>query len=157
MKARSIALYASLAANVALLVLAVWPKTEYNIAFGQAASTAGNYCAVASGGYGDQDAVWIANRVTGQLVAFQYQLGTQNRPIQVVGQRDLRSDFEERQIGNLLLVGSTIANMSSAVFVVDTDSDKMVVYSYNRGAAAVEAIQQIDLSKYFGSQAAAPG
>jgi hypothetical protein len=156
MKAKSIALYASIAANVVLLVLAVWPKTDYNIALGQAASTAGNYTAVASKGDSDQDVVWLANKVTGQLVVFQYQLENQDEPIQVVGQRDLRTDLEERQVGNLLLVGSSISSMRSVVCVADTDSDKMVVYSYTRSNRLVEGVQRIDLRQYFSRQAVVP-
>ena len=149
MRGKSIILYVSLALNVILLVLAAWPVS------GQVPTSVGNYTAISAKGGGNQDALWLANRSTGKMVIYQYELGRQDNPVQVVGIRDLRADLEERQIGNLMLQTAGITGSTSVVFVIDTDSDRMVVYEYNRPNLTLTALQKIDLRADFAKKSGA--
>jgi hypothetical protein len=149
MKRRTVALYASVALNVALLVLAGWPRNDANVVLGQTASVVGSYAAISAKGGGNQDALWLANRTTGKMVVFQYQLGSQNDPVQIVGIRNLLADLEERQIGNLMLISTDVSTSNAIAFAIDTDSNKMAVYEYNRPNRTVDGIQKIDLTEAF--------
>ena len=146
MRKNSIVLYASLALNVALLVLVAWPHNE--VVFGQVASTVGAYAAVsARSGAGVQDALWLANRTTGQLAIYMHVRDTASRkPIQLVETRDLRDDLDERQIGNLMLTATNVSDSRAIVFVIDTDSRRMVAYEYSHPNRTVTLLQQVDLT-----------
>ena len=154
MKPRSIVLYLSLALNVVLLVLFIIPRDD-GLVFAATASSVGAYSGVSSLGGGNQDALWLANRQTGTLAVLQYRLGTSQNPVEVVGTRDLRSDLEVRNLGNLMLLETAVSSSSSVVFVIDTDYNRMAVYEYNRGEHIVNGIQKLDLTEVLGSGAAA--
>ncbi len=145
MKAKSLVLYLSIALNVALLVLAVRPATEYKIAYGQVAQNAGAYSAVSSQAGGSQHALWIADRVSGNLAVFQYELGVDESPFQVMDRRDLREDLQERTIGNIMMISANTSSSNSVVCVIDTDSERMAVYRYDRPNRRIEAVQRSDL------------
>jgi len=145
MKAKTVILYASLALNVALLVLVAIPRSQDNLALAQATANVGTYSAVASKGGGSQQALFIANKVSGTMVIYQWQLGAQQNPIQLVGVRDLKVDLNERQLGNLMLIAADISDTRSAVFAIDTDSDRCGVYEYSRSDKRVNGVQLLDL------------
>jgi hypothetical protein len=146
MKAKPVALFASIALNAALLVLVAWPRTSSNTALAQQyGQVSGSFAAVSSKGGGNQDATWIAERVSGALVVYQYQLGATSNPILLVGTRDLKADLNERQIGNLMLIPANISDSRGVVYVLDTDSQRMAAYEYNRSDKTVSGIQRIDL------------
>jgi hypothetical protein len=145
MKARPVALYASIAFNAALLVLVAWPRHDSNVAFGQYGLAGGSFAAVSAKGGGSQDATWIADRVSGALLVYQYSLGAQADPIALVGSRDLRVDLEEKQIGNIMLIPASISDSRGLVYCLDMDSQHMVAYEFNRSTTTVTGVQKIDL------------
>jgi len=145
MKARPVALYASIAFNAALLVLVAWPRHDSNLAFGQYGLAGGSFAAVSAKGGGSQDATWIADRVSGALLVYQYSLGAQENPVSLVGSRDLRVDLEEKQIGNIMLIPASISDSRGLVYCLDMDSQHMVAYEFVRSTATVTGVQKIDL------------
>jgi hypothetical protein len=151
MRKSSVALCASIVLNIVLLVLLTWPG---NFAMGEVAGVLGNYAAVSAKGGGSQDALWLANRAAGRLLVFQYKLGGREDAVELVDNRDLRADLELRQLGSLMLVSAAVSDSRSNVYVIDTDADRMVVYSYDRSKRLVTLIQQTDLRAAFtgGSQ-----
>ena len=159
MKSKSIVLYASVAVNAALLVLLAWPRDNgLNLAFAEGAATnVGNLSAAVSRGGGEQDAVWIADRVSGRMVVYQYKLGEKVDPIQLAGGRDLRVDLDERQIGQLMIVPANISSTRAVVLVIDTDSERIAAYEYSRSNDLLEGIQKIDLRQDLGKGTPAAG
>lgn len=151
MKAKGIILYASIGLNILLLALMVWPGGEGQA---QVAAKVGNFTAVSAKGGGSQDALWVADRVSGRLTVYQYELGARDEPVRIVGTRNLRDDLEQRQIGNLMLISSDISSTRAAVYAIDTDSERMAIYEYNRSDLAIDGIQKRDLREDFGKTVA---
>ncbi len=150
MKVKSTVLYLSVALNVALLVFLVLPRSADNLAFANVASIVGNYAAVTARSSSSAEALWLANRATGKLVIYQHQSGFQDNPVEIADTIDLTVDLDERQVGNLMLVATDISSSTSAVFVIDTDSEKMAVYQYDKPNRTVKGIQRMDLRTTFG-------
>ncbi len=153
MKGKQVALYISVALNAALLVLLSVPGDEHRLVLGQVASNVGAYAVVSSEvSGGNQDALWLADRVSGTLLVYQQRIGTRSeRPFQIMARRNLRSDLRERQVGNLMLVTAKISSSNSVVCAIDTDSERMVVYEFDRNARRINLVQQnnllVDLGK----------
>ena len=102
MKSKSFVLYASLALNVALLVIAFRPGDADRLVLGQAVAKAGNYAAASSQSGSSRDAMWLADRVSGSLVVFDYALSSAaDKPLQVAERRNLRQDLNVRQLGEI--------------------------------------------------------
>jgi hypothetical protein len=159
MKSKSFVLYASVALNAALLVLLAWPRgNDLNLALAQSVSTnVGNLSAAVARGGGEQDAVWIADRVSGRMVIYQYELGETVDPIRLVGGVDLREGLDERQIGQLMLLPSAFSSSRATVYVIDTDSERAAIYYYDRSKGVVEGVQRIDLRQDLGKSLPAAG
>lgn len=156
MKAKGMTLYASIALNAALLVLVAWPRTNDNTAFGQFGQITGSFAAVSTKGGGNQDVMFLAERASGALLAYQYQLGANVDPIILVGARNLKIDLDQRQLGNIMLVPCNVSDSRGVVFVIDTDSQRSAVYEYIRSDRAVNGIQRIDLRADIQRAVAAP-
>ena len=156
MKRKSIALYASVIFNAVLLVLVIWPADSDRFVLGQVASNVGPYAAVSSRMSSSRDTLWLADRVSSTLVVFDYDQSDDQRPLQVAGTRNLREDLVQRQVGNLMLISSNTSSSRSIVCVVDTDSEKMAVYTYDRGDRRIEPVQRVDLRIALGKIAPAP-
>lgn len=153
MKTRSTALYVSVALNAVLVAAVVFlPRTRYDVAFGQVAESSGAYSAVSTkSGGGSRDVLWMADRASGRLAAYQYVLSSRaESPLQRMDVRDLRQDLLEAQVGNLLLISVGISSSNSLVCVIDTDSEKMAVYEFDPSSDTIQGIQQTDLRVDFG-------
>lgn len=156
MKRKSLALYASVMFNAVLLVLVIWPADSDRFVLGQVASNVGPYAAVSSQMSSSRDTLWLADRVSGMLIVFDYDQGDDERPLQASGTRDLREDLIQRQVGNLMLISTNTSSSRSIVCVIDTDSEKMAVYTYDRGDRRIEPVQRVDLRVALGKVAPAP-
>jgi len=159
MKAKRTVLYASLALNVALLVLLAWPSApQAQPLFAQVASRVGNYSAVSAQAGGSRDALWVADRVSGTVAVYRYEYGGDDQPpLMLMDRRDLNVDLEEAQVGNLMLISTAISSSRTVVCAIDTDSERMVVYEYDPGEEYVEVLQKNDLRVDMGKvQPAAP-
>ena len=141
MKTKQVVLYASMALNVALLVLVAWPR-QSNVVLGQVGVTAGTFAAASTKEGATTEATWIADSASGTLLVYDYDLTT--RKVAVAMSRNLRKDMEAAQLGNLMLVPSQISDTRGLMYVVDTSSQHMVVYEYSR-ANGFAGGQQVDL------------
>ncbi|MCD6405298.1 MAG: hypothetical protein J7M19_05695 [Planctomycetes bacterium] len=153
MKGKQVALYISVALNAALLVLLSVPGDENRLVLGQVSSNVGAYAAVSSEvSGGNQDALWLADRVSGMLVVYQQRIGTRDKkPFQMMDRRSLRDDLDERQVGNLMMLTAKISSSNSVVCVIDTDSERMAVYEFDRSDRRIKPVQynnlRVDLGK----------
>ncbi|MHC4713143.1 MAG: hypothetical protein ACYTAN_07715 [Planctomycetota bacterium] len=155
MKARSWTLYVSLALNVALLILVLRPASDDRMVFGQVAASGGNFAAAASQAGSSRDALWLADRVSGTLVVYDYTLGRDEAPLQWVERRNLRDDLELRQLSEIMVVPMNYSSSRSIVCVIDTASERMAVYSYDISNKRINAVQRNDLRIDFGKTQAA--
>ena len=157
MKLPKAVLYMSLALNIALLIIAVQPKTEYNVALGQTTAQGGKYAAASYKVGGSRDALWVAERDSARLLLFQYETSSSSElvmPLQA--SRDLRADLEQQRVGNLIMLTPSISSSRSLLCVIDTDSGRMVLYEYNTSNNIIELLQQTDLSAALGQVPARP-
>jgi len=158
MKTKSFALYVSAALNVALIVLVLWPAAGPDrFAIGQVAASAGAYSAAAVQTGSSRDSLWVADKASGILAVFDYSLSSKDpQPLQVGDRRNLNEDMELRQLGNLMVVPMKRSSTRSLVCVIDTDSERMVVYSYDLNDRVVEVIQRNDMRVTLGKVPATP-
>ncbi len=150
MKGKAV-LYASLALNVVLLVVLAVPRgADLNLAKAEAVSVnVGSLAATVSRGGGEQDAVWIADQVTGMMSVYQYDLSSQTDPVKLIATIDLRTGLQSRQLGPLMLLPSAISSNRAIVFAIDTNSQRSAIYYYDRSAGTVTGEQRIDLRQAF--------
>ncbi len=156
MKARSWTLYVSLALNVALLILILRPASDDRLVFGQVAASGGNFAAASSQAAGSRDALWLADKVSGTLVVFDYTLGNSEAPLQWVERRNLKDDLELRQLSEIMIVPMNYSSSRSIVCVIDAASERMAVYSYDANNKRIETVQRNDLRIDLGKTQAAP-
>lgn len=156
MKGKSIVFYASIALNVILLAFLAIPQAQDRFAFGQVSSNVGALAAATSMATSSRDVFWLADRVSGTLIAYDYDQGDDEQPLQWAQRRSLREDLEQRGIGPLMLLPMRTSSSHSAVMVIDTDSERMVVYTYNLQDRAIIPIQKNDLRVDLGKAQPAP-
>ena len=140
MKGKSIVFYASIALNVILLAFVAIPQAQDRFAFGQVSSSAGALAAATSMATSSMDVFWLADRVSGTLVAYDYDQGDDEQPLQWTQRRNLKEDLEQRGIGPLMLVPMRTSSTRSALMVIDTDSERMAVYAYNFQDHTIEPV-----------------
>ena len=157
MKGKSFAFYVSVAFNVALLVLVLWPGGWERTAQAQVAARSGNLVAASIQAGSSRDALWVADRASGRLLVFDFELNAKGDPLQVGAARDLRADLETRQLGNLMMVPMKISSSRSAVVVIDSDAQRMGVYTYDLNKRIITPLQGTDLRAHFTAAVAVEG
>lgn len=145
MKGKSIVFYVSIALNVILLAFLAIPQAQDRFAFGQVSSSAGALAAATSQASSSRDVLWLADRVSGTLVAYDYSTTNDERPLQWAERRSLREDLQQRSLGPLMLVPMRTSSSRSAVMVIDSDSERMAVYRYDLQDRAIIPVQRNDL------------
>ncbi len=146
MKAKSWALYASVAFNVVLAILLCRPGGEERFVFGQVTASGGNYAVAASPAGGSRDALWLVDKASGTLVVFDYTIGSgEDVPLQSVEKRNLRDDLQIRQLSEILMVPVNYSSSRSVICVIDTASERMAVYRYDQNYRRIETVQRNDL------------
>ena len=150
MKVKSTAFYASVVLNVLLLAFLAAPQARDRFAFGQVSSSVGAFAAASSQSSSSRDAFWLADRVSGTLVAYDYDTTRDEMPLAWAQRRSLREDLQQRNLGPLMIVPMRTTSNRSAVMVIDTDSERMAVYTYDPQDRAIVPIQRNDLREDLG-------
>ncbi len=151
MKTRSLALYGSIALNALLVALLLIPGQDSRYAFGEVSASQGALAAASSQISSSRDAFWLADRVSGTLVVYDYPPTVGDVPLERVERRNLREDLQQRALGPLMIVPMRTSSTRSVVMVIDTDSERMAVYSYDVSNRVINAVQRNDLRVDFGT------